>query len=98
MTDLVVIVGRGCAVRGARLVLLQSSQGSAAEIVGDLQQVTVAGVLRSGDLVAIWMPDEEQEAFREVVRSRFVARKIWSGTGIIWSRCWSLGPAAARQG
>jgi len=35
----------------------------------------LAKLLRSGDLVAIWVPDEEHEAFREVVRARFVAKK-----------------------
>ncbi len=35
----------------------------------------LARLLRSGDLVAIWVPDEGHEAFREVVRARFVAKK-----------------------
>ncbi len=35
----------------------------------------LARLLRSGDLVAIWVPDEEHEAFREVVRARFVVKK-----------------------
>jgi transposase len=35
----------------------------------------LARLLRSGDLIAIWVPDEEHEAFREVVRARFVAKK-----------------------
>ena len=37
--------------------------------------VQLAKLLRSGDLVAIWVPDQEHEAFREVVRARFVAKK-----------------------
>ena len=35
----------------------------------------LAKLLRSGDLVAIWVPDEEHEGFRELVRARFAAKK-----------------------
>jgi transposase len=35
----------------------------------------LAKLLRSGDLYPIWVPDQEHEAFREVVRARFVVKK-----------------------
>lgn len=35
----------------------------------------LARLLRSGDLVAIWIPDAEHEAFRDLVRARFSAKQ-----------------------
>lgn len=35
----------------------------------------LARLLRNGDLVPVWVPDEEHEAFRELVRARHGARK-----------------------
>jgi transposase len=39
----------------------------------DAQQL--ARLLRSGDLVPIWVPDEAHEAYRELVRARFTAKR-----------------------
>jgi transposase len=35
----------------------------------------LARLLRSGDLTPIWVPDEQHEAFRELVRTRFVVKR-----------------------
>jgi transposase len=36
--------------------------------------LTLARQHRSGDLVAVWVPDEEQEAIRDLVRTKLSTR------------------------
>jgi transposase len=66
-------LGVGCQVVAPSLIPKSTSGRRMKTDARDAEQL--AKLLRSGDLVAIWVPDEEHEAFREVVRARFVAKK-----------------------
>jgi transposase len=66
-------LGVECQVVAPSLIPKSTSSRQVKTDSRDAEQL--ARLLRSGDLVAIWVPDEEHEAFREVVRARFVAKK-----------------------
>lgn len=66
-------LGVECQVVAPSLIPKSTSGRRVKTDARDAEQL--AKLLRSGDLVAIWVPDEEHEAFREVVRARFVAKK-----------------------
>lgn len=66
-------LGVECQVVAPSLIPKSTSDRKRKTDARDAEQL--ARLLRSGDLVAIWVPDQEHEAFREVVRARFVAKK-----------------------
>jgi transposase len=66
-------MGVECQVVAPSLIPKSSSGRRIKTDARDAQQL--AKLLRSGDLVEIWVPDQEHEAFREIVRARFVAKK-----------------------
>ena len=66
-------LGLECQVVAPSLIPKSTSGRRVKTDTRDAEQL--AKLLRSGDLYPIWVPDEEHEAFREVVRARFVAKK-----------------------
>jgi len=66
-------LGAECLVVAPSLIPKPASNRRVKTDKRDAEQL--AKLLRSGDLVPIWVPDEEHEAFREVVRARFAVKK-----------------------
>ena len=66
-------LGVECQVVAPSLIPKSTSGRKLKTDARDAEQL--ARLLRSGDLYPIWVPDLEHEAFREVVRARFAAKK-----------------------